>query len=260
MNIGNQLKNIRVFLGLTQEQFCAGIVTESFYSRVENNRSNISMEDLVEILNFHHISLYDFFISVDVKYLKKKIIQAFLEHDVSRLSEYKKLINSSEYDLEFKLMFAILNSTTDQLTNEFKEKAQRQLLQIGKLNEDSLFNINLLIPIIDFQSSQVLVNYLLKSDEIQEDNCLLIRLFYNAMLSFLGRCYQEPDIAEMKKGLKFLRKRSVTSSLYLENNLVNCYEYLLKRNYVKLDDTVEALKLCGYKKFVVNFEELISII
>ena len=49
MNIGNQLKNIRLFLGLTQEQFCAGIVTESFYSRVENNRSNISMEDLVEI-------------------------------------------------------------------------------------------------------------------------------------------------------------------------------------------------------------------
>ena len=74
------------------------------------------------------------------------------------------------------------------------------------------------------------------------------------MLSFLGRCYQEQDIVEMKKGLRFLRKRPVTSSLYLENTLVDCYEYLLKRNYVKLDDTVEALKLCGYEKFVANFE------
>lgn len=60
MDIGNRLKNTRVFLGLTQEQFSAGIVTESFYSRVENNKSKISMNDLLNILNYHHVSLYDF--------------------------------------------------------------------------------------------------------------------------------------------------------------------------------------------------------
>lgn len=260
MNIGSQLKNIRVFLGLTQKQFCAGIVTESFYSRVENNRNNISMKDLVEILNFHHISLYDFFISVDIKNLKKKVIQAFLDRDVNRLNEYKNLSTSYRHNLEFKLMFAILNSTTDQLTKEFKEKAKRQLLQIGKIDEDSLFNVNLLIPIIDYQSLKILMNYLLKSNEVRKNDCLLTRLLYNAILSFLWRCYQEQDIAEIKKMLSFLKSRSINSSLVLENNLVNCYEYLLKGNYSKLNDTVDALKLCGYEKFVADFEELNSTI
>ena len=257
VNIGNRLKNIRVFLGLTQEQFCASIVTESFYSRVENNKNNISMKDLVEILNFHHISLYDFFLSVDVKNIKKRIIQSFLDRDSVGLKECKKLLNSSRYDSEFKLMFAILDSNTDQLSDGFKWRAQKQLLQIGKLDEDSLFNICLLIPIIDFRSSQILINYLLQFDEERRNDGLLTRLLYNALLSFLWRCHQKKDKAEMERILNFLKEKPVTSLLFLENNMVNCYEYLLKGNYTTLKDTVEILKLCGYERFVTNFEKLI---
>lgn len=78
MDIGNRLKNTRVFLGLTQEQFSAGIVTESFYSRVENNKSKISMNDLLNILNYHHVSLYDFFVSDDIKYLNFPHAESFV--------------------------------------------------------------------------------------------------------------------------------------------------------------------------------------
>lgn len=61
MKIGTQLKTTRLLLGLTQEQFSAGIVTESYYSRVESNKSNISMDSLLKILNYNQVSLYDFF-------------------------------------------------------------------------------------------------------------------------------------------------------------------------------------------------------
>ena len=53
MKIGTQLKNTRLLLGLTQEQFSAGIVTESYYSRVESNKNNISMDSLLKILNYN---------------------------------------------------------------------------------------------------------------------------------------------------------------------------------------------------------------
>ena len=133
MDIGNQLKNTRVLLGLTQEQFSAGIVTESFYSRVENNKSNISMNALLGILNYHHVSLRDFFAKEDIKHQKKQIMQAFIDRDVKKLNQYfsSSELTGSKYQLEFKLMFAILNQKIDSLSKKTKEEAYHQLLRIG---------------------------------------------------------------------------------------------------------------------------------
>ena len=61
MTIGEQLREIRDSLNLTQTQMCAGAVTESFYSRVENGKSEINIDDLLGILKQNHASVRDFF-------------------------------------------------------------------------------------------------------------------------------------------------------------------------------------------------------
>lgn len=256
MNIGKQLKNFRILLGLTQEQFSAGIMTESFYSRVENNKTSISMKNLLAILNYHHIALRDFFDSVDVEDPKKKIMESFLDHDIDELEGYQNSIVAGKYQLEFKLMFAILKHETAELPDEIKQEAKRQLLQIGKLNEDSLFNVNLLIPVIDFQSLKILMDYLLKANEVKEFDDFAARLLYHSCLAFLERCYQEKDLAEMKKVLQFLRDAPRTSMLFLEKKLADCYRYLLNGDHAQLKNSIEVLKLCGYGRFVTSFDEI----
>ena len=61
MTIGERLKELRLFLGLTQEEMTQGIVSESFYSKVERGTSKINILDLLEILNKNGINLEDFF-------------------------------------------------------------------------------------------------------------------------------------------------------------------------------------------------------
>lgn len=61
MTIGERLKKIRLLLGLTQTEISQGVVTESFYSKVERNISKIKIEDLLAILNKNGVSLEDFF-------------------------------------------------------------------------------------------------------------------------------------------------------------------------------------------------------
>ena len=56
MTIGEQLREIRDSLNLTQTQMCAGVVTESFYSRVENGKSEINIDDLLAILKIGRAS------------------------------------------------------------------------------------------------------------------------------------------------------------------------------------------------------------
>lgn len=70
MTIGQQLKKFRLLLGLSQADMAAGIVTASFYSKVERDQSEIVIDKLVEILNAHNISLNEF-----LRLLIKKICQ-----------------------------------------------------------------------------------------------------------------------------------------------------------------------------------------
>lgn len=53
--IGTQLRKFRMLLGLSQTEMAAGIVTESFYSKVERDKSAITIDKLVAILNKHEI-------------------------------------------------------------------------------------------------------------------------------------------------------------------------------------------------------------
>lgn len=61
MTIGEALKQIRHELYLTQEQMCAGVVTRSFYAKVESGRNRISADKLTEILFEHDIDITYFY-------------------------------------------------------------------------------------------------------------------------------------------------------------------------------------------------------
>ena len=55
MTIGELLKQTRQSLGLTQTEMAADIVSTSYYSKVERNIHQISADELIAILNRHHI-------------------------------------------------------------------------------------------------------------------------------------------------------------------------------------------------------------
>ncbi|PXZ36343.1 XRE family transcriptional regulator, partial [Lactobacillus helveticus] len=114
MDIGKKLKSTRVFL------------------------------DLISILNYHNISLYDFFASADkTVHDKKRVMQSFINDDANRLKKYQHLLKPAQkkYQLEFKLMLSILNDQIGELPKGTIEKAQRQFIRIGKLDINTLFYI-----------------------------------------------------------------------------------------------------------------------
>ncbi|MFR3790289.1 MAG: helix-turn-helix domain-containing protein, partial [Lactobacillus paragasseri] len=50
------LRNKRKMLGLTQDQFIHGIISKSFYSKVERGLNEISAKDLFAILEANNIN------------------------------------------------------------------------------------------------------------------------------------------------------------------------------------------------------------
>ena len=51
MTIGELLKDYRIKQGKNQREFIAGIVSQSYYSKVEKEIHRITADDLLEILN-----------------------------------------------------------------------------------------------------------------------------------------------------------------------------------------------------------------
>ncbi len=125
MKIGTQLKTTRLLLGLTQEQFSAGIVTESYYSRVESNKSNISMDSLLKILNYNQVSLYDFFEPIIREDINQELILAFINLDSKKI-EQLDLADGNEQILA-KIMLAILKKNNLNNSKDYQMQLEKYL-------------------------------------------------------------------------------------------------------------------------------------
>lgn len=66
MTIGELLKDYRIKQGKNQREFIAGIVSQSYYSKVEKEIHRITADDLLEILNHNGIPVKEFFEKLEI--------------------------------------------------------------------------------------------------------------------------------------------------------------------------------------------------
>lgn len=121
MTIGEALKQIRHELYLTQEQMCAGVVTHSFYAKVESGRNRISADKLTEILFEHDIDITYFYQLLRNTYssqsklkendVNQKMNQAFNSGKIELIEQnyHKILLQSNSSILKLRAMISVAN-------------------------------------------------------------------------------------------------------------------------------------------------------
>ncbi|MBD0967865.1 helix-turn-helix domain-containing protein [Lactobacillus crispatus] len=119
--MGEALKQIRHELYLTQEQMCAGVVTRSFYAKVESGRNRISADKLTEILFEHDIDITYFYQLLRNTYssqsklkendLNQKMNQAFNSGKIELIEQnyHKILLQSNSSILKLRAMISVAN-------------------------------------------------------------------------------------------------------------------------------------------------------
>lgn len=109
VTIGEQLHKTRMFLGITQEEMTKGIIATSFYSRVERDKVDININDLILILNENHVSLRDFFekfddnldqgFNFDLSINNQKVLEKIKENNFDNDKSLAQFVLSmSDYD------------------------------------------------------------------------------------------------------------------------------------------------------------------
>lgn len=79
MTIGEELKRLRYKYDLSQEEMSAGVISEEYYSAIEEDKRNVNINTLLEILRRNGITIYEFFSAFDAKAVRAKEIQSQVE-------------------------------------------------------------------------------------------------------------------------------------------------------------------------------------
>ncbi len=210
--IGNRLKKTRVLMELTQTEMSADAISESFYSKVERNLTDINAADMTTILNAHQVSFRDFFegeknLLPKKRALWKKLIVAFNRQDLKSLKKINyQSIEKYNLELVYKLVNAELTHQVNQLSPALKRKVKTDLLQIGNWNTESLWKLGIALPLynideLDFLIKSVFEYY--RDSKFKADELIAIA---NLMIGYLKECYKNGRLDLIKQVKVDLKK------------------------------------------------------
>lgn len=257
MTIDEQLKKTRNMLELTQLQMSAGIITGSFYSRVERGQSKINAADLIKILNSHKVSLYDFFepfekANFSQKIIDYKIYSAFDSKNIDELKDIQKKISSeNKAFLQIQLMIAILQDQVAALPENLRKEMRHKILQIGSWNKKSLWELLLTMNLYEASELNALLDSIFeKYAEIDfQDHEVLIPLA-NILINYLASCYQQNYLSKCQEILKYLDKLPANPQIVLPKILGKYYQAKIIGDNSKVNTIQRLLIKSGYKSYL----------
>ena len=248
MKIGTQLKTTRLLLGLTQEQFSAGIVTESYYSRVESNKSNISMDSLLKILNYNQVSLYDFFEPIIRENINQELILAFINLDSKKI-EQLDLADGNEQMLA-KIMLAILKKNNLNNSKDYQMQLEKYL-SIKNQGEIQREVIDLLLAYLcDIDQLILIVKKYKKCVFESSEQELILRIIARIELVVMERFYKAGRIDDTRQLVKLLGSLPEDSNIILEKAISRYYLALVNNDDKEAKEVHKILKIIGYDNYL----------
>ena len=192
MTIGALLKQYRLENGKTQKEWAAGIVSPSYYSKVEQNKHRITAEDLIAVLRANQIGLWDFFQKLDdseqqqfdeFKFVDHAINQAWYQNDQAKLKEIRQYVEDSTMANQDKWLLYLdaveveINNQPEKLSAEKRARLQEWLFDFTDFDETKLRVYINLMPFYDLDSnllfSKKVIAKLQKSDKSRHQTELL---------------------------------------------------------------------------------------
>lgn len=269
MTIGEALKKIRNELGLTQKQMAQDFINRPYYARVENNRSNISADILMQILFSHEIDIKYFMNLIQDDYVSSQILKNIkLGCEIDQAANKKniknakkihtdilKLSNSVILKVRSTVMLAYLNDSIDKLDPQIPKiiifefnKYEKWItnLKLLKLLESTMIIWEQ--PRLDIFVKQLITN--VKHKRKISDNLLntYLKIFSNYLFIIANitssRKQSIPYVVEI---IEYLHNLDDSPNNFLYKTLGEYYKAYFKNEKDKKIKIENFVKNCGYK-------------
>lgn len=264
MTIGQQLKKFRLLLGLSQADMAAGIVTASFYSKVERDQSEIVIDKLVEMLNAHNISLYDFFKVFDEENLpnlnlSRKVYSYFDNRDLDKLIALKKSINDKGtlLYLKVKLIIADFKGKIDEIPKNKQEELKGICLKDDITFQKDFWNIAISTSLYSFDELNGIITYIMNNRaKFDFNNDQLLLSLMNLLIRYLDRCYKEQHFGEAKQVGSFINKLPQNTLIAFHRLIVKYYAALINGECGLANQIINLIGQNGFHHYVETLPQI----
>lgn len=268
MNIGQTLKNLRTNKNLSKKELSEGIITPSFYSRIENGDSSITIELFLKLLAKLDVSFDEFtFIANDYQIspeerLWKNFTSAYYAEDLEKLYTEKEKLEAAYNQGHFKnrqlavyLLTAELaicrtqntlpeKKYTDQLFDLFFSVGTWTCSELSLfINTVHYFNLELILLL-----SQKLIAHAQKYGAMSEYSYLLNA----ALINLIGALLENNALDEAAYYITMLKNMSTSPKDLYERNMLLYLDGLRllilgseESGFIKVEKSIKIFAILG---------------
>lgn len=254
MQIGKELKKLRLELGLSQTEMVGDILTKSYYSKIERGLHEINAKDLIEILERNRVNVSEFFKSIESKGKSKKYLEqlrnAYYEQNLSKIVKIRKIC-AEDYQYRNVYAHAIL------LENFFKKKKlsykeetmiKKLILNIDEWGEDNLRLFAMAISLFEEAEIEYELNMILrKYKEIEKASRKIQEILGGIMVNYLNIMFIKNDrnFEMISKLRNFLYKLPIEPRTIFFKVMADYYGYLFNEEKLEAKKILEFFERHG---------------
>lgn len=273
--IGSKLKQLRLDLGLTQTEMAAGVISVSFYSKVERGFNDIGAEELIEILQKHNISFEDFFSSgakddnnKRVNILLRDFVKAAnIDDDIEIeriINELEKIRPKTPFLKSEILLTKLIADTHD--ADALKKLTVKERNEIKKIifqedtDENEYIRIAMIantIRVYSFDEASYIVSSVIRRyKNIEKVDSNLLTALSALMVNFTNWCLENKKTSLCKEALKYLAKLPNIVELAFSKILGRYYKDLIVHNIEDAKAIRKILIGTGYGSIVKKIVDI----
>ena len=261
MTIGQALKSYRLHAGMDQKEMAAGIVSQSFYSKVERGMHGIDTNLLIKILTAHHFDVVSFFshltnqdknifnsyyeIESEITFAKNTKNLTKLKEIEERLKQEEDLPDCLKFRLE--LAFAWVTHSNERISSELRQKLKKLIIN-DDWDRTSYYFLSQAIILLSIEEADQLVQSAFKAfTKHPATDPFTLQFVSWIAVNYLNCCYHaQADKMYTVKAIAFLRQLPVTPEIGFSNILATYYEALFNRDQKTVNEIIDILKKDKY--------------
>lgn len=275
--IGQLLKEYRLNRGKTQREFTSGIISTSFYSKVEKNLSRISAEDLIKILACNDIELWDFFSSLGAvnndKYqieLDSEMKNAWYHNNRDKLINIKKKIEASNWKNKDEKVLIVdgwieaMKDGDEQPNLEIREALKEKIFNISSINKNKMILFCNSMEFYDFESNLIISKQIIEKFRGSKDIAIQEALL-GIIANMLYLIIIKDKYAYAEMFLDYANNISTTPSLFFLKNCIffyaNLINYHLRKDRTCISNckmAIRTFKNLGMKEYGESSEQVLK--
>ncbi|MCZ2259988.1 helix-turn-helix domain-containing protein [Sporosarcina sp. G11-34] len=250
MVMGAAFKIIRKNKGLSQKEVAADIISTSFYSKLENENSNISADLFFQVLDNLDIALEEFeYIYNDYSHTSKKKIddeckQIYYAGDITKLEEKKneveeiyKSTGDDFYNRLAILLYCLIQTyNSEKYDPEIINPIQSYLFSVETWGHYEIRLFTTCIKAFEVDTVLLLSNQLLNNLKPYSTYNFHERDIITVLINIIITCLDNNRLEEADYYIAVAKKRLTSEKIMFERNLINYLFGISLIHHLKSDE------------------------